>query len=110
MVHAYMIAILILASVLILNDSSFHSVLVNLLDKQLKIWCFVYFFLIDSLLFSLYSAELYVSLLMYLIACVIVSSKEEVGSADSLCVDPVDLNSFFDEDGKIYGYQGLQVI
>lgn len=110
MVHAYMIAILILASVLILNDSSFHSVLVNVLDKQLKIWCFVCFFLIDSLLFSLYSAELYVSLLMYLIACVIVSSKEEVGSADSLCVDPVDLNSFFDEDGKIYGYQGLQVI
>lgn len=110
MVHAYMIAILILASVLILNDSSFHSVLVNVLDKQLKIWCFVYFFLIDSLLFSLYCVELYVSLLMYLIACVIVSSKEEVGSADSLCVDPVDLNSFFDEDGKIYGYQGLQVI
>lgn len=110
MVHAYMIAIMILASVLILNDSSFHSVLVNLLDKQLKIWCFVYFFLIDSLLFSLYCVELYVSLLMYLIACVIVSSKEEVGSADSLCVDPVDLNSFFDEDGKIYGYQGLQVI
>lgn len=110
MVHAYMIAIMILASVLILNDSSFHSVLVNLLDKELKIWCFVYFFLIDSLLFSLYCVELYVSLLMYLIACVIVSSKEEVGSADSLCVDPVDLNSFFDEDGKIYGYQGLQVI
>lgn len=110
MVHAYMIAILILASVLILNDSSFHSVLVNLLDKELKIWCFVYFFLIDSLLFSLFCVELYVSLLMYLIACVIVSSKEEVGSADSLCVDPVDLNSFFDEDGKIYGYQGLQVI
>lgn len=61
------------------------------------------------MLFYLYSVELYVSN-MYLIACVIVSSKEEVGSADSLCVDPVDLNSFFDEDGKIYGYQGLQVI
>lgn len=39
----------------------------------------------------------------------LVSSKEEVGSADSLCINPVDLNSFFDEDGKIYGYQGLQI-
>jgi hypothetical protein len=38
MVHAYMIAILILASLLILNDSSFHSVLVNLLNNQLKIY------------------------------------------------------------------------
>lgn len=42
--------------------------------------------------------------------CFIVSSKEEVGSPDSFCIDPVDLNSFFDEDGKIYGYQGLKVI
>ena len=42
--------------------------------------------------------------------CVIVSSKEEVGSAGGFCIDPVDLNSFFDEDGKIYGYQGLKVI
>jgi hypothetical protein len=62
------------------------------------------------MLFSFCCVELYVSLHLYLIACFIVSSKEEVGSADSLCIDPVDLNSFFDEDGKIYGYQGLQVI
>ncbi|KAG7030477.1 Histone acetyltransferase type B catalytic subunit, partial [Cucurbita argyrosperma subsp. argyrosperma] len=40
----------------------------------------------------------------------LVSTKEEVGSTDSLCIDPVDLNSFFeDEDGKIYGYQGLKI-
>ncbi|KAK4602765.1 hypothetical protein RGQ29_011677 [Quercus rubra] len=39
----------------------------------------------------------------------LVSSKEEVGSPDSFCIDPVDLNSFFDEDGKIYGYQGLKI-
>lgn len=38
------------------------------------------------------------------------SSKEEVGVSDSFCIDPVDLNSFFDEDGKIYGYQELKVI
>ncbi|XP_059432964.1 histone acetyltransferase type B catalytic subunit-like isoform X2 [Corylus avellana] len=46
---------------------------------------------------------------MYLIVCVLVSSKEEVGYADSLRVNPVDLYSFFDGDGKIYGYQGLQI-
>ena len=47
-----------------------------------------------------------------MLACIvsIVSSKEEVGSPDSFCIDPVDLNSFFDEDGKIYGYRGLKVI
>lgn len=40
----------------------------------------------------------------------LVCSKDEVGSTDSLCIDPVDLNSFFDdEDGKIYGYQGLKI-
>ncbi|KAK4838608.1 hypothetical protein QYF36_015035 [Acer negundo] len=39
----------------------------------------------------------------------LVSSKEEVGAPDSFCIDPVDLNSFFEEDGKIYGYQGLKI-
>lgn len=39
-----------------------------------------------------------------------VSRKDEVGASDSFCIDPVDLNSFFEEDGKIYGYQGLKVI
>ncbi|CBI33417.3 unnamed protein product, partial [Vitis vinifera] len=39
-----------------------------------------------------------------------VSKKDEVGASDSFCIDPVDLNSFFEEDGKIYGYQGLKVI
>ncbi|XP_022154760.1 histone acetyltransferase type B catalytic subunit [Momordica charantia] len=39
----------------------------------------------------------------------LVCTKEEVGSTDSLSIDPVDLNSFFDEDGKIYGYQGLKI-
>ncbi|WJZ95124.1 hypothetical protein VitviT2T_013915 [Vitis vinifera] len=38
----------------------------------------------------------------------IVSKKDEVGASDSFCIDPVDLNSFFEEDGKIYGYQGLK--
>ncbi|XP_041006246.1 histone acetyltransferase type B catalytic subunit isoform X1 [Juglans microcarpa x Juglans regia] len=39
----------------------------------------------------------------------LVSRKEEVDSADSFCIDPIDLSSFFDEDGKIYGYQGLKI-
>ncbi|XP_010536846.1 PREDICTED: histone acetyltransferase type B catalytic subunit [Tarenaya hassleriana] len=37
------------------------------------------------------------------------SSKEEVGSPEISCLNPVDLNSFFDEEGKIYGYQGLKI-
>ncbi|KAM7509638.1 hypothetical protein LguiA_020091 [Lonicera macranthoides] len=39
----------------------------------------------------------------------LVSSKEEVGSPDSFCLEPVDLNHFFEEDGKIFGYQGLKI-
>ncbi|KAL6224132.1 hypothetical protein ACLB2K_002988 [Fragaria x ananassa] len=39
----------------------------------------------------------------------LVSSKEEVDAANSFCLDPVDLNSFFEEDGKIYGYKGLKI-
>ncbi|KAH7572185.1 hypothetical protein JRO89_XS04G0216600 [Xanthoceras sorbifolium] len=39
----------------------------------------------------------------------LVSSKEEVGSLDCFCINPVDLNTFFEEDGKIYGYQGLKI-
>jgi histone acetyltransferase 1 len=40
---------------------------------------------------------------------VLVSSKEEVDSSDISSVKPVDLNDFFDGDGKIYGYQGLKI-
>ncbi|KAF5748512.1 histone acetyltransferase type B catalytic subunit [Tripterygium wilfordii] len=39
----------------------------------------------------------------------LVSSGEEVGASDSICIEPIDLNGFFDEDGKIYGYQGLKI-
>ncbi|KAL3825234.1 hypothetical protein ACJIZ3_021263 [Penstemon smallii] len=40
----------------------------------------------------------------------LVSSKEEVDSPDSFQIEPVDLNHFFEEeDGKIYGYQGLKI-
>ncbi|XP_021276124.1 histone acetyltransferase type B catalytic subunit [Herrania umbratica] len=39
----------------------------------------------------------------------LVSRKEEVGNSDGFCISPVDLNSFFEEDGKIYGYQGLKI-
>lgn len=37
-----------------------------------------------------------------------VSTKEEVGNSDALCITPVDLNSFFDDE-KIYGYQELKI-
>ncbi|CAL5377612.1 unnamed protein product [Camellia sinensis] len=39
----------------------------------------------------------------------VVSSKEEVDAPDSFCIQPIDLNHFFEEDGKIYGYQGLKI-
>ncbi|GMQ06234.1 hypothetical protein CsSME_00050892 [Camellia sinensis var. sinensis] len=39
----------------------------------------------------------------------LVSSKEEVDAPASFCIQPVDLNHFFEEDGKIYGYQGLKI-
>ncbi|KAK8706981.1 hypothetical protein V6N13_058050 [Hibiscus sabdariffa] len=39
----------------------------------------------------------------------LVSKKEEVGTSDGFCINPVDLNSFFEEDEKIYGYQGLKI-
>ncbi|KAF5743026.1 putative histone acetyltransferase type B catalytic subunit [Tripterygium wilfordii] len=39
----------------------------------------------------------------------LVSNEEEVGALDGICLEPIDLNGFFDEDGKIYGYQGLKI-
>ncbi|PIA42211.1 hypothetical protein AQUCO_02100229v1 [Aquilegia coerulea] len=38
-----------------------------------------------------------------------VSCKEEVGVEGSFQIDPVDLNQFFDEDGKIFGYKNLKI-
>ncbi|KAF8393487.1 hypothetical protein HHK36_021731 [Tetracentron sinense] len=39
----------------------------------------------------------------------LVGGKEEVDAADSFCLDPVDLNRFFGDDGKIYGYKDLKI-
>ncbi|KAK4432935.1 Histone acetyltransferase type B catalytic subunit [Sesamum alatum] len=39
----------------------------------------------------------------------LVSSKDEVDSPNSFQIEPIDLNQFFGDDGKIYGYQGLKV-
>ncbi|GFP86865.1 histone acetyltransferase type b catalytic subunit [Phtheirospermum japonicum] len=39
----------------------------------------------------------------------LVSGKDEVDSPNSFQVEPVDLNHFFEDDGKIYGYQGLKL-
>ncbi|KAK6139597.1 hypothetical protein DH2020_026664 [Rehmannia glutinosa] len=39
----------------------------------------------------------------------LVSGKDEVDSPKSFQIEPVDLNHFFEEDGKIYGYQGLKI-
>ncbi|CAK7341649.1 unnamed protein product [Dovyalis caffra] len=51
----------------------------------------------------------YFDFLVYLMTDILVSSKEEVGASDSFRISPVDLNSFFDEDGKIYGYNELKI-
>ncbi|KAK4772253.1 hypothetical protein SAY86_014028 [Trapa natans] len=40
----------------------------------------------------------------------LVSGKEEVGAADNPSLNAIDLSNFFEGDGKIYGYQGLEVI
>ncbi|KAF5204055.1 Histone acetyltransferase type b catalytic subunit [Thalictrum thalictroides] len=39
----------------------------------------------------------------------LVNCKEEVGVEDSFQIDPIDLNQFFDEDGKIFGYKNLKI-
>lgn len=39
-----------------------------------------------------------------------VKKEDEVGKTSSYCIDPVDLNHFFGEDGKIYGYKDLKVM
>ncbi|KAH7686382.1 Histone acetyltransferase protein [Dioscorea alata] len=39
----------------------------------------------------------------------LVKNQDEVGDRSSFCIDPVDLNQFFGEDGKIYGYKGLKI-
>ncbi|TMX02718.1 hypothetical protein EJD97_020217 [Solanum chilense] len=39
----------------------------------------------------------------------IVSSAEEVDSPNSFCLEPIDLNQFFEDDGRIFGYQGLNI-
>ncbi|KAK9060793.1 hypothetical protein SSX86_021499 [Deinandra increscens subsp. villosa] len=38
-----------------------------------------------------------------------VSREDEVGSQECFTIEPVDLSPFFEEDGKIYGYQGLSI-
>ncbi|KAL6555114.1 hypothetical protein OROGR_006372 [Orobanche gracilis] len=39
----------------------------------------------------------------------LLSGKEEVDSHNSFQVEPVDLSRFFEDDGMIYGYQGLKL-
>lgn len=39
----------------------------------------------------------------------IVSSAEDVDSPSSFCLEPIDLNQFFEDDGRIFGYQGLKI-
>ncbi|KAL6599287.1 hypothetical protein ACP70R_045781 [Stipagrostis hirtigluma subsp. patula] len=36
-------------------------------------------------------------------------NPDEVGSVDSTSIQPFDLNHFFGEDGKIYGYKNLKI-
>ncbi|MED6191940.1 hypothetical protein PIB30_005419 [Stylosanthes scabra] len=39
----------------------------------------------------------------------LVSNKEEFLAPESSAIEPVDLNAFFGDDGKIYGYEGLKI-
>ncbi|KAL6006044.1 hypothetical protein ACLOJK_040089 [Asimina triloba] len=39
---------------------------------------------------------------------ILLNSAEEVDTADSFCFEPVDLNRFFGDDGRIYGYKDLK--
>jgi len=39
----------------------------------------------------------------------LVSSKEEFDAPENFVIHPVDLNSFFNDDGKICGYEGLKI-
>ncbi|XP_061343545.1 histone acetyltransferase type B catalytic subunit-like [Gastrolobium bilobum] len=39
----------------------------------------------------------------------LVSSIQEFHAPESFLIDPVDLNSFFDDDGKFYGYEDLKI-
>ncbi|RYR65472.1 hypothetical protein Ahy_A03g011405 [Arachis hypogaea] len=39
----------------------------------------------------------------------LVSKKEEFLAPESSAIEPVDLNAFFGDDGKIYGYEGLKI-
>lgn len=39
----------------------------------------------------------------------LVGSKDEAEAETGFQIDPIDLNHFFDKDGKIYGYQGLKI-
>lgn len=66
----------------------------------IPVYCLIAIFRISDSFYSL----------VYLNGDLIVSSKEELGALDGCCINPVDLNSFFDKDGKIYGYKGLKVI
>ncbi|GER25156.1 histone acetyltransferase type B catalytic subunit [Striga asiatica] len=52
---------------------------------------------------------LYVQVDMPYLGNVFLSGKDEVDSPNSFQVEPIDLNPFFEEDGKIYGYQGLKI-
>lgn len=60
----------------------------------------------ELLVFSRFTDELY-NLVVF--GEIIVSSKEEAEAASGYRIDPIDLNSFFGDEGKIYGYQGLKV-
>ncbi|CAH9131253.1 unnamed protein product [Cuscuta epithymum] len=39
----------------------------------------------------------------------LVSKQEEVGSTNSFHLETVDLNCFFEDDGYVFGYQGLKI-
>ena len=60
----------------------------------------------ELLVFSRFTDELYH---LVVFGEIIVSSKEDAEAASGYRIDPIDLNSFLGDEGKIYGYQGLKV-
>lgn len=47
---------------------------------------------------------------LFCLVHIVVSRPEEIDDANSVSMDTVDLNHFFEENGTIYGYKDLKVI
>jgi hypothetical protein len=53
--------------------------------------------------------EVFRSLICFVVGITTAKNPDDVSSEDSIAIEPFDLNHFFGEDGKIYGYTDLKV-